>query len=118
MVAAIGVPRPAFVPARGEGALEAAGIVGPWEEVLVAVRQRFWRCWQISGWRAAVVHGRMRLSLVEGVAMLGVGVLVAGTVVVAAGCIALNLITQEWHRWLYFGWLAACRHLRGWPRNN
>ena len=37
MVAAVGVPRPAFVPARGEDALEAAGIVGPWEEVLVMV---------------------------------------------------------------------------------
>ena len=37
MVAAVGVPMLAFIPARGEDALETAGIVGPWEEVLVMV---------------------------------------------------------------------------------
>ena len=37
MVTAVRVPRPAFVPVRGEDSLEAAGIVGPWEEVLVMV---------------------------------------------------------------------------------
>ena len=35
MLAAVGVPRPAFVPARGKNALVAAGIVGTREEVLV-----------------------------------------------------------------------------------
>ena len=37
MVAAVLVPRTAFFPARGKGALVAAGIVGLREEVLVMV---------------------------------------------------------------------------------
>ena len=37
MAAAVGVLMPAFVPARGGDTLEAAGIVGSWDEVLMMV---------------------------------------------------------------------------------